>query len=240
MQETAERALWQEEGREKRDAVRGMFAQIAPRYDLLNSLLSLWGHHRWRKAAVAKLQLDKGESALDVCCGTGDFMVPLREAVGGSGTVVGADFCGPMLELAHRKLPKEALALGDACRLPFAADRFDAVSVGWGIRNVPNIDEAHSEIFRVLRPGGRFVSADMAIPRTRVAQWASCFVRQWVIPTLGSVFGQREAYTYLPKSTETFMSREELAESMSRSGFVEIGWSDFMMGNVCIHWGKKP
>lgn len=230
--------IWSTEGAEKRSAVKRMFAEIAPVYDLLNGLMSLSLHGRWRALAVGKLNLRPGGSALDVCCGTGDFMKPLRKAVGGSGAVCGLDFCAPMLDRAKAKGFGE-LMLGDACNLPVASESFDAVSVGWGIRNVPDIDRAHREAFRVLRPGGAFVSLDMARPRS-LAGKVSGKLANVAVPLLGRLFGKGEAYTYLPKSTQRFMSREQLAESMRNAGFQDVGWKDMMFGNVCAIWGSKP
>lgn len=218
-----------------------MFAEIAPTYDFANSVMSLRAHGRWRAEAVDLLGLQPGENALDVCCGTGDFTGPLRRAVGPTGAVVGLDFCLPMLEIAAGKVPGQAtLGLGDACRLPVRSGSVDGVTVGWGIRNTPDIDQAHAEAFRVLRPGGRFVSVDMAVPRTKLARRASGAVSRYLLPLLGSLLGKRKAYTYLPKSTESFLSREALAESMRRAGFTDVVWSDRMFGNVCIHFGRKP
>ncbi len=238
----ANRAIWQEEGVGKRTAVRGMFAEIAPTYDRLNSIMSMRLHHRWRQAAVKKLRLNAGDTALDVCCGTGDFMSPLRTAVGSTGHVFGLDFCLPMLEIAGKKLDatQSVLSLGDACQLPIQDQAVDGVSVGWGIRNVPNIDDAHRELFRVLKPGGRFVSLDMALPRNSFLKRVSQFISNKMLPKLGAMFGKSDAYTYLPKSTQTFMSREELAESMRRAGFVDVGHQDLFFGNICIHWGQRP
>ena len=238
----AERAIWQEEGKQKRSAVQGMFADIAPTYDRLNSLMSLRLHHRWRAFAVSKLQLQAGDCALDVCCGTGDFISPLRQAVGQSGKVYGIDFCLPMLEVAQAKLhaPSPNLALGDACQLPVQSESFDGVSVGWGIRNVPDIDAAHRELFRVLKSGGRFVSLDMAIPRSTLIRVPSQIVANWVLPRLGAIFGKSKAYTYLPKSTARFKSRDELAHSMKQAGFTDVGYKDMFFGNICVHWGTKP
>lgn len=235
-----ENAPWQASGAEKREAVRDLFAGIADRYDLLNSIMSLSRHRRWRVQAVSMLQLKEGDVALDVCSGTGDFLAPLRNSVGKQGIVAGIDFCLPMLQKAREKRVPGALLQGDASSLPVRNQIADAVTVGWGIRNVPDIDGAHREIVRALKPGGRFVSLDMAIPRNGFLRFGSNIVCGKILPLLGSLFGAKRAYTYLPKSTQSFASREELAESMKRAGLAEIGWKDFMFGNICMHWGKKP
>lgn len=239
MATTAEKAPWQAEGTEKRETVRRMFAEIAPRYDLLNGIMSLTRHRKWREFAVSKAGLKPGGRALDVCTGTGDFLVPLRKAVGAQGQLIGLDFCLPMLEKAAEKKAPGFLVEGDACRLPVRNDALHAVTVGWGIRNVPDIDQAHREIVRVLKPGGVFVSVDMAIPRHAVLRLGSKVICGGVLPLLGSLFGARKAYTYLPKSAERFLSREALKESMERVGFKGVGWKDFMFGNICVHWGVK-
>lgn len=240
----ADQAIWQTEGTSKRAAVQGMFAEIAPTYDLLNSVMSLRLHHRWRSFAVRKLSLKPGDNALDVCCGTGDFMAPLQQAVGENGFVAGIDFCLPMLQKAVGKLGTGSstprLGLGDACQLPVRANSLQGVSVGWGIRNVPDIDRAHQELFRVLKPGGRFVSLDMARPRNAVMRKISEFVFNTLVPWMGSLFGKTKAYTYLPKSTQKFWTREQLAASMKSAGFAEVGFKDLFFGNICIHWGCKP
>jgi len=235
------RAPWTAEGQEKRDAVRRMFADIAPTYDRCNALMSLSLHKRWRSYAVSQLGLEPGETALDLCCGTGDFLQPLQRAVGGGGKVLGIDFCLPMLQLAKAKSSPgiTSLGLGDACRLPVRSMSVDAVTVGWGIRNVPDIDAAHREIARALRPGGKFVSLDMARPRNPVLRRLSEFMFNIMVPRLGALFGKREAYTYLPKSTEKFWSREELAESMRRAGMVDVTFQDLFFGNICVHSGRK-
>jgi demethylmenaquinone methyltransferase / 2-methoxy-6-polyprenyl-1,4-benzoquinol methylase len=217
-----------------------MFAEIAPQYDLLNSLMSLARHRRWRAFAVSVLQAKPGHRVLDLCCGTGDFILPIRKAVGPSGCVLGVDFCRPMLEVAQRKSVPGGLALGDALRIPARPETFDGVTVGWGIRNVPDIDAAHREIFRVLKPGGRFVSVDMAQPRNGLARWASGIATHRLLPLLGALFGKRKAYTYLPKSTSNFLNRDELRASMEAAGFHSVRWRDFMFGNICVHWGSRP
>lgn len=243
-------AVWQTEGERKRTAVRGMFGSIARGYDRMNGLMSFGLHHRWRGFAVSRLALNVGDRTLDVCCGTGDFMLPLRKAVGAEGRVIGVDFCLPMLEGAREKIvepqsaihdPQSCLALGDACRLPIASEAFDAVSVGWGLRNVPDLEAALSEAARVLKRGGRFVSLDMARPRNGLVRWTAEFTLRRVLPLLGRLLRlEGEAYAYLPESTLRFASRETLAAAMERTGFVDVAHRDLMLGNLCVHWGRKP
>lgn len=249
-----ETAIWRTEGERKRAAVRGMFGSIARGYDRMNGLMSLGLHHRWRGFAVSRLALKEGGRALDVCCGTGDFMLPLRRAVGPEGRVVGVDFCLPMLDGAREKLdrgsnpensplptPHSPLALGDACRLPIGSGLFDAVSVGWGLRNVPDLDAALKEAHRVLKPGGRFVSLDMARPRNPLVRWMAEFALRRALPILGKLLRlDGDAYAYLPESTLRFASREALAAAMTRSGFEDVAYRDLMLGNLCVHWGRKP
>ncbi len=230
--------IWTAEGSQKRAAVQQMFADIAPRYDLLNGLMSLSLHKRWRSHAVSLLRLPTGGTAIDVCSGTGDFLQPLRREVGEAGRVHGVDFCEAMVRRARAKVGP-LLSLGDACQLPIQSGCADAVSVGWGIRNVSDIDLAHREIHRILKPGGRFVSLDMAVPRNGLIRAGSNFVSKQVLPRLGALFGCAQAYTYLPESTERFKSREQLSASMAEAGFTEVGFKDLFFGIICIHYGKK-
>lgn len=231
-------AIWMTDGDEKRTAVRGMFAELAPVYDRLNGIMTLRAHGRWRRIAVRMLDLKPGESAIDVCTGTGDFLKPLRDAVGPIGFVAGVDFCAPMLERAADK-PANALSLGDACALPFRCEAVDAVTVGWGIRNVPDVDRAHAEIARILRPGGRFVSIDMAMPVNPIIRAVYRAIALTLLPALGGRFGVKCAYVYLPKSVERFKTREELALSMRKAGFTDVKWRDLLFGAICIHFGHK-
>ncbi len=234
-----EARIWTEEGSRKREAVRRMFGEIAPSYDRLNGLMTMSLHRRWRRFAASLLDLKPGEKVLDLCCGTGDFMPLLQEAVGPKGVVFGADFSGPMLGVAQKKgQPK--LALGDACQIPARDEVVNAVTVGWGIRNVPDADAAHREIVRVLRPGGRFVSVDMARPRNRLVRAVSETVFNTFVPALGALFGKTQAYAYLPKSTQRFKTREQLEDSMRSAGLVDVVHHDLLLGNVCVHFGRKP
>ena len=232
-------APWKVQGEEKRAAVRQMFAEVAPTYDLVNSLMCLGLHRKWRREAVRAIGLSKGDSAIDVCSGTGDFLVPLSAAVGSAGRVVGVDFCLPMLTKASDKLEGPLLSVGDAGRLPVRSNSFDGLTVGWGLRNVPDVSAALFEAARVLCPGGRMVSLDMARPRSAFVGRISEWVFHRVVPFIGRVFGKSEAYTYLPKSTLQFLSREEMKAAMERAGFQKVQWRDYFFGNVCMHWGIK-
>jgi demethylmenaquinone methyltransferase/2-methoxy-6-polyprenyl-1,4-benzoquinol methylase len=239
MSEHATRERWSSAGEDKSSAVKRMFAEISPTYDLLNSAMSLRLHHRWRREAVRMLRLSQGDSALDVCCGTGGFAAPLRTAVGSSGRVFGVDFCLPMLQKGVEKRVPMALLTGDAGHLPIRSSAFDAVTVGWGLRNVSDLQSALAEIYRVLAPGGRFVSVDMAVPSSKTARWISGVVFRKGVPMLGALFGKRDAYTYLPESTLQFATREEQAELMKAIGFKNVIWKDLFLGNICIHFGEK-
>lgn len=231
--------IWMTSGEAKRSAVRSMFAAIAPNYDRMNDLMSFFLHRKWRAFAVGMLNLQEGATVLDLCSGTGDFLVPLRKAVGQTGELIALDFCSEMLDRAKSKDKCAQLSLGDACRLPIANESVDAVTVGWGIRNVADIDEAHREIARAIRPGGAFVSLDMAIPQNPVVRATSRVFSKWVLPALGRVFGNKSAYTYLPESAERFLSREELARSMEQAGFASVRFKNLLFGNICIHIGVK-
>lgn len=232
-------APWLATGTDKRESVRALFADVAPSYDLINSLMCFRLHHRWRRYAVKSIGIGGGDSVLDVCCGTGDFLTQIRAAVGRQGTVIGLDFCPPMLTKAVEKGVDALLVVGDACSLPFRNEQFDAVTVGWGLRNVPDIHKAVSEAHRVLKRGGRFLTLDMARPKSGFIGKVSEFIFHHVVPFLGRLFGKTEAYTYLPKSTLQFLSRDEMTALFAQVGFSTIKQKDFFLGNICMHWGVK-
>lgn len=238
--QTTKPAAYELSGDAKREAVRELFGQIAPRYDLLNRIMSVRGDLKWRRLAVASIAPQPGETALDLCCGTGDFLPILRHAIGPEGKLFGADFCLPMLSRAETKDGHGAdLILADATRLPFPDSAFDVVTVGWGIRNVPDMDQAHSEIARILRPGGRFVSLDMSRPENRVIEWGGRLASSKILPFLGSLFGMKNAYSYLQKSTERFATRQEIKASMERAGIAQVSWRNLALGAICMHMGVK-
>ncbi|MDQ2986444.1 MAG: ubiquinone/menaquinone biosynthesis methyltransferase [Armatimonadota bacterium] len=229
---------WTAVGADKREAVRSLFGDIAGRYDLLNSAMSLRLHHRWRAEAVRMLSLSPGDCVADICCGTGDFAPPIRRDVGPAGMVIGIDFCLPMLRKGLEKAVPMSLSMGDACDLPLASASFDAVTIGWGLRNVADLDKALREIRRILKPRGRFVSADMARPQNPMMRVVSGAFFSTVAPAVGALFGNRNAYKYLPQSTDRFASRENQVAAIRRAGFSDAGYKDMFFGNICIHWGE--
>lgn len=235
-----EQAIWETQGDAKRAAVQGMFAEIAPTYDKANSIMSFRMHHQWRKMAVETLNLQPGNTVLDLCCGTGDFLPLLREKVGTMGQLIGLDFCEPMLIQSRQKDSESLLCLADASRIPLPDQSVDAVTVGWGMRNVPDVDQVHREIVRVLKPGGRFVSVDMADPETQIGITGSRIVRSKMLRALGTFLGLKEAYIYLDESTKRFKTRKQLCDSMASAGLTQIQFRNLMMGNICIHQGTKP
>jgi len=240
METTLKKAAWETTGDDKRQVVRALFAEVADNYDSFNSVVSFRQHLAWRREAVNQIGLTTGESVLDICCGTGDFCDVALDAVGPEGRVVGVDFCPPMLRQAARKTAGRArLSLADATRLPIASRTFDAVTVGWGLRNVPDAQAALREVARVLKPGGRFVTVDMARPTAPLVGPIAEAACHMTVPLVGRLFGHQGAYTYLPKSAERFMDRSALAAALSAAGFRDVQHRDFMFGNICMMWGVR-
>jgi demethylmenaquinone methyltransferase / 2-methoxy-6-polyprenyl-1,4-benzoquinol methylase len=219
-----------------------MFDRIARRYDLLNSVMTAGLHHRWRQRAADRAELGAGDSALDVCCGTGDLALELAGRVQPGGRVIGCDFSEPMLDLAREKAsgqgtPGVRFEWADALQLPYDDGRFDAVTVGFGVRNLSDLDAGLRELTRVLRPGGRLVILEITQP-TRPP--LSTFYSLWfdrVVPILGALAGDPEAYSYLPESVRSFPRPRGLAEKMDRAGLERIRWTVLAGGIIAIHSG---
>lgn len=231
---------------EKHGYVRAMFDAIAPRYDLLNSVLSAQMHHGWRRYAANQANLQPGGSALDICTGTGDFAFELARRVGESGQVVGADFSAPMVAYGEEKRQKRHLSqvrlmLADAQNLPFPDNSFDAVTVGFGIRNVADRARGFAEMVRVARPGGRVVILEFNQPLNPVFAALYNWYSFQVMPFIGGlVSGKRAAYEYLPSSVRAFPSREALSDELRAAGLTDVRHSDLTLGIVVVHCGVKP
>jgi demethylmenaquinone methyltransferase/2-methoxy-6-polyprenyl-1,4-benzoquinol methylase len=219
--------------------VRGMFDRIAGVYDVMNSAMTAGLHHQWRQRAVDYARVGPGSDALDVCCGTGDLALELRRRIGPDGRVVGSDFSEPMLELARRKAGEQGLGVefgsADALDLPYGDAGFDAVTVGFGARNLADLDRGLGEMARVLRPGGRLVILEITRPtREPLASFYGLWFDR-LVPMLGAVAGDSDAYSYLPESVRSFPEPRELAARMDRAGFDEIKWLLLAGGIIAIH-----
>ena len=221
-----------------------MFDRIAGVYDLMNTAMTVGLHHGWRTRAADRAELREGDSALDLCCGTGDLALELRSRVGASGRVVGADFSERMLELATEKaaergVPDVTFEWADALELPYSDASFDAVTVGFGVRNLADLDAGVGEMARVLRPGGRLVVLEITQP-TRPP--LSTFFSLWfdrLVPLLGRFAGDPEAYSYLPESVRNFPPPEGLAAIMDRAGLERIRYTILAGGIIAIHSGVR-
>jgi len=229
--------------RSKEAMVKEMFAQIAPTYDLLNSLLSFNIHHGWRKAALDDAALAPGARVLDLATGTADLAIGAARR---GARVVGADFCAPILRLGQAKVrrrgqPSLTFALASADHLPFADASFDAVVMGFALRNVPSPERALAEMARVTRPGGWVVNLDLTRP---VRPWLRPFYRFYqdrLMPWVGGLIsGKREAYTYLPQSIQGFPPPEAIADVFRAAGLEQVSYRPLSGGLATIHRGRKP
>jgi demethylmenaquinone methyltransferase/2-methoxy-6-polyprenyl-1,4-benzoquinol methylase len=221
-----------------------MFDRVASNYDALNSVMTAGLHHRWRERAAGRAELKPGDSALDVCCGTGDLALELSSRVAPGGHVVGCDFSEPMLDLAREKAAsRQAQGVrfewADALQMPYDGERFDAVTVGFGVRNLADLDRGLREMARVLKPGGRLVILEITQP-TRPP--LSTFYSLWfdrIVPLFGAFSGDSEAYSYLPESVRSFPSPRALAEKIDRAGFERIRYTVLAGGIIAIHSGLR-
>ena len=231
-------------GAEKRAYVQQIFSEIAPRYDLLNHVLSMNIDKAWRRRALEALawrEAPRGQF-LDLCAGTLDVGAQLVRQAGFGGYVMAADFAEPMLRRGDGKAPRSALGpvTADALQLPVADDAFDGAIVAFGIRNVAALDAGLREVHRTLRPGARFVILEFSTPRNAVMRAGYQFYFHAVLPVVGRIVsGHRTAYSYLPKSVQHFPVEEELASRMTAAGFRDVTWTPLSFGIAAIHVGTK-
>ncbi len=224
--------------------VQRQFDRIARRYDLLNDLISLGLHRGWKRAAVRAVRPAPGGRYLDLCTGTGDLGLRLARAAGPAGRVVGLDYSAGMLRIARERAQGGAAPItwvrADALALPFPDASFDGATIAFGLRNVADIPQALREIKRVLRPGARLAVADTGVPPNRLYRAFADFFFVRVVPWIGALVGRdREAYSYLPASRETFPSQGRLVRLMGDLGYADCGYRDLAMGSAALHWGRK-
>ena len=221
-----------ESGRLAPDAVRTMFDRIAPVYDAMNRVMTAGLDRRWRRI-TAEAVVREGDAVLDAACGTGDLA--LADAKAG-GRVTGLDFSERMLERARRKGPGLAWVQGDALALPFADGSFDAATVGFGVRNLDDLEAGLRELRRVLKPGGRLGVLEITRPSGPLRVFYSLWFDR-IVPLLGKVLPGGAAYTYLPASVRRFPAPDDLAALLGRTGFAQVEYRTFAGGIVALHTG---
>lgn len=226
--------------------VRAMFDRIAGFYDLMNSVMTAGLHHRWRRRAADLARVRPGDRALDVATGTGDLALELARRVGPGGEVVAVDFAEVMLEQARAKakaappVAPTTFSWANALEMPFADDEFAAATVGFGARNFSDLERGLAEMRRVVCPGGQVVVLEITTPQKPPL---STFFRVWfdrIVPAIGRVAGDPDAYAYLPSSVRRFPGPEGLAAVMERAGLTDIRWVLTAGGIIAIHAGRVP
>ncbi|HVM24651.1 MAG TPA: ubiquinone/menaquinone biosynthesis methyltransferase [Candidatus Limnocylindrales bacterium] len=224
--------------------VRTMFDRIAPIYDTMNTVMTAGLDARWRRAAAAATQLGRGGAALDVACGSGALTVELARLAGPDGRVTGVDVSEPMLARARRR-PRSSNAAdpayvrGDAMALPMPDSAVDAVTIGFGLRNVADYAACLREMARVTRPGGRIVVLEIATPERGVGRLLGATWFERVVPVLGRLVGGGTAYRYLPASVRTYPPPAAIARAMADSGVEDVRWRRLRPGLVTLHVGRK-
>lgn len=222
--------------------IEAMFDRLAPRYDLMNALVSGFQERRWRRRVVELARLEPGMAAVDVATGTGKVAEGLADRVGVFGRVVGVDVSTAMLERARRSNADRVeleFVTGDAMALPLDDGGFDAATVAFGMRNLPDYERGFTEMLRVLRPGGRVVCAETARPRGPLGRLAWLWFER-IVPTLGRLSSMPAAYRYLVASARAYPDPRAIADIMTRAGFADVRWVGLTFGIVTIHTGRRP
>ena len=225
-------------GQERAAYVQNMFTRIAGRYDLMNRLMTAGQDVRWRRHVIALANLEAGSRLLDIGAGTGDLAREAKRQQPGA-RVTAADFTLEMMRVGNRVSPLP-FAAADALRLPFAAASFDAAVSGFLMRNVIDLHKALQEQFRVLKRGGRIIILDTTRPKKNFFSPLIWIHMHIIIPTLGRLIsGERDAYNYLPDTTENFVTAEKMTALMASVGFKKVGFERLMFGTIAIHWAEK-
>ncbi|MFD0711153.1 demethylmenaquinone methyltransferase [Paenibacillus sp. GCM10027626] len=229
----------------KEDFVHGVFESIAPKYDLMNDLLSFRRHKAWRKFTMRKMAMQPGDTSLDLCCGTCDWTIALAKA-SGTGKTVGLDFSQNMLDVGHAKVDREGLGRqieliqGNAMELPFEDNQFDYVTIGFGLRNVPDPEQVLREMQRVVKPGGKVVCLELSKPDWQPFKAIYYFYFERILPLMGKLFARRyEQYKWLPDSLKAFPDLKQLAAIYRKIGLDDVQAYPLTGGIAALHIGTK-
>lgn len=235
-------------GKQKQDKeqfVHQVFESIAPKYDVMNSVLSFRRHKAWRKFTMEKMKVKSEQSAIDVCCGTGDWTLSLAQEVGSSGQVIGLDFSQNMLDVGEVKrdragLDQISLVHGNAMNLPYEENRFDYATIGFSLRNVPDIKQVLTEMKRVIKPGGMVVSLELSKPVWPPFRALYFFYFNQVLPLIGKLFANRyKQYSWLPESLKNFPDSKQLASLFEEVGLERVETYLLTGGIAALHIGYK-
>ncbi|SFQ94860.1 demethylmenaquinone methyltransferase [Desulfoscipio geothermicus] len=230
----------------KEERVHEVFETIYHKYDFMNSVISFQRHKVWRKDTMRRMRVQKGQTALDVCCGTADWTIALAETVGPGGKVYGLDFSQNMLKIGQNKvnakgLKQVQLVYGNAMDLPFEDNSFDYVTIGFGLRNVPDYLQVLREMRRVARPGGKVVCLETSQPTTPGFRQLYFAYFRFVMPVLGKLLAKSyNQYSWLQESARDFPGRRELAEMFRQAGLVNVEVKSYDGGVAAMHMGTKP
>ncbi|MBS4176563.1 demethylmenaquinone methyltransferase [Lederbergia citrea] len=229
----------------KEERVHTVFENIYNNYDKMNSIISFQQHKKWREETMKKMNVQPGNQALDICCGTGDWTMALASKVGSEGKVIGLDFSKNMLKIAEEKksdnqLDQVNLIHGNAMELPFEDNTFDYVTIGFGLRNVPDYMQVLEEMFRVLKPGGMAVCLETSQPTMPGFRQLYYAYFRFIMPLFGKFFARSfNEYSWLQESARDFPGMEELAQMFWRAGFVDVIYKPFSGGVAAAHIGLK-
>ncbi|MBP1999535.1 demethylmenaquinone methyltransferase/2-methoxy-6-polyprenyl-1,4-benzoquinol methylase [Paenibacillus shirakamiensis] len=230
--------------KQKEQFVHSVFQSIAPKYDLMNDILSFRRHKAWRKFTMKKMAMAPGDTAVDLCCGTCDWTISMAQASGGK--ISGLDFSDNMLKVGHAKVnqlhleQQIDLVQGNAMELPYASNTFDYATIGFGLRNVPDLRKVLSEMNRVVKPGGMVVCLELSKPTWQPFKGIYYFYFQQILPWLGKFFAKRyEQYKWLPDSLAQFPGRHELSQIFSETGLTQVKAYPLTGGIAALHIGIK-
>lgn len=230
----------------KEERVHDVFEKIYKRYDVMNSVISFQRHKAWRQYTMQVMNVKQGEAALDVCCGTCDWTIALAKAVGKEGKVYGLDFSQNMLSIGEEKikalnLDQVKLVHGNAMQLPFEDNTFDYVTIGFGLRNVPDYMHVLREMTRVVKPGGKVVCLETSQPTVFGVRQLYVLYFRYIMPILGKMLAKSyKEYSWLQESASTFPGIQELARMFEQAGLEQVQVKPFTFGVAAMHVGYKP